>query len=156
MAVVYAEDVVEHQRYDRVSAAFAKRGRRFLSRGIDVLFVFDGKPVPAKAETAEQRRERRARALAEAQGAEPGSDEHRKALQAAVSIGPELVAAVISALRRDGQRYMVAPYEADPQLRYLDKKGIVDYPHENLPVQGYCLLIRWHLLASGRRIVMIP
>ena len=127
LAVVYVEDVVEHQRYDRVSAAFAKRGRRFLSRGIDVLFVFDGKPVPAKAETAEQRRERRARALAEAQGAEPGSDEHRKALQAAVSIGPELVAAVISALRRDGQRYMVAPYEADPQLRYLDKKGIVDY-----------------------------
>ena len=30
LAVVYAEDVVEHQRYDRVSAAFAKRGRRFL------------------------------------------------------------------------------------------------------------------------------
>ena len=35
--------------------------------------------------------------------------------------------AVVAALRLAGMRYIVAPYEADPQLRMLDKMNIVDY-----------------------------
>ena len=127
LATLYADEVVENQQYDRLAAAFVRRGRRFLAAGVDLVHVFDGKPVPAKAETAQGRRERRAKALAEAQGFEPGTDGHHKALAAAVSITPGMVAAVLTALRTDGQRYMVAPYEADSQLRLLDQLGIVDY-----------------------------
>ena len=38
-----------------------------------------------------------------------------------------MVAAVLSALRKDRRRYIVAPYEADPQLRLLDELRIIDY-----------------------------
>ena len=127
LAVAYARDVIEEKHYDRLVTAFMRRARRFIATGIDLVFVFDGKPVPAKDATAARRRERRAAALVRAEGHGPESEEHRKALQAAVSIGPELVAAVLHALHTEGHRYLVAPYEADPQLRFLDRLGIIDY-----------------------------
>ena len=126
LAITFLEEVLE-KRYNRLAVAFVRRGRRFLAAGVDVVYVFDGKPVPAKNETAVARNRLRAAAQTAAQGHMPGTDEHTKALAAAVSITPDMVAAVLSALRTDGQRYMVAPYEADPQLRLLDKLQIIDY-----------------------------
>ena len=114
LAITFLEEVLE-KRYDRLAVAFVRRGRRFLAAGVDVVYVFDGKPVPAKNETAVARNKLRAAAQTAAQGHLPGTDEHTKALAAAVSITPDMIAAVLSALRTDGQRYMVAPYEADPR-----------------------------------------
>ena len=111
--------------YDRVARDFVARHQRYVAGGIDPIYVFDGKPVPAKQETAEKRRERRMGMLISAAVLE-GADK-TKALKAAVSISPALVGAVIAALRDEGARYIYAPYEADPQLRYLDKCGFVDY-----------------------------
>ena len=125
LAVGFATDVVEAGNFGGVAKAFASRAQRLRANGTDAIFVFDGKPVPVKAETAAKRRERRSQALAVAQGLKPGSEEYVKALRAAVSISPALVHAVLCELRTAGHRYIVAPFEADAQLRHLDQVGLV-------------------------------
>ena len=45
LATAFLEDVSQ-KRYDRLAVAFVRRGRRFLAAGVDVVYVFDGKPVP--------------------------------------------------------------------------------------------------------------
>ena len=45
LATALLEDVTE-KRYDGLAVAFVRRGRRFLAAGVDVVYVFDGKPVP--------------------------------------------------------------------------------------------------------------
>ncbi|VVT56636.1 uncharacterized protein SAPINGB_P005189 [Magnusiomyces paraingens] len=53
------------------------------------------------------------------------SQEAEKFFQKAVDITPEIVAQVIEILRRESIQYVVAPYEADAQLVYLEKIGII-------------------------------
>ena len=79
LETAFLEDVTE-KRYDGLAVAFVRRGRRFLAAGVDVVYVFDGKPVPAKNETAVARNKLRAAAQTAAQGHLPGTDEHTKAL----------------------------------------------------------------------------
>ena len=79
LATALLEDVTE-KRYDGLAVAFVRRGRRFLAAGVDVVYVFDGKPVPAKNETAVARNKLRAAAQTAAQGHLSGTDEHTKAL----------------------------------------------------------------------------
>lgn len=43
-----------------------------------------------------------------------------------VDVTPEMAFAVIQALEAAQVDFVVAPYEADAQLAYLEKKGIVD------------------------------
>lgn len=43
-----------------------------------------------------------------------------------VDVTPEMAYAVIQALKAAQIEYVVAPYEADAQLAYLEMKGIVD------------------------------
>ena len=64
LATALLEDVTE-KRYDGLVVAFVRRGRRFLAAGVDVVYVFDGKPVPAKNETAVARNKLRAAAQTE-------------------------------------------------------------------------------------------
>lgn len=43
-----------------------------------------------------------------------------------VDVTPEMAFEVIQALKAAGVDFVVAPYEADAQLAYLEKHGIVD------------------------------
>lgn len=52
--------------------------------------------------------------------------EAQKQFQACVDVTPEMAFAVINALEAAGVDYVVAPYEADAQLAYLEKIGVVD------------------------------
>ncbi|KAL5506871.1 hypothetical protein ACEPAH_6327 [Sanghuangporus vaninii] len=95
---------------------------------IEPYLVFDGGPLPAKLNTEkerEKRREENARRAKEllAQG---------KATQAAeyftkcVDVTPQMAHQVIKALKAEGVQYVVAPYEADAQLAYLEREDLVD------------------------------
>ncbi|KAL5484762.1 hypothetical protein ACEPAI_7404 [Sanghuangporus weigelae] len=95
---------------------------------IEPYLVFDGGPLPAKLSTEkerEKRREENARRAKEllAQG---------KASQAAeyftrcVDVTPQMAHQVIKALKAEGVQYVVAPYEADAQLAYLERESLVD------------------------------
>ena len=96
--------------------------------GVNLLLIFDGGSLPAKSVTnsqrATQREEnlRRARQLAQS-GNDRGATEY---YQKAITITAETVRDVIIALRLAQVQYIVAPYEADAQIAYLARSGMVD------------------------------
>jgi exonuclease-1 len=78
------------------------------SFGIQVIFVLDGEDLPAKEG------EKASRAAARAKG------------QGGVSVTPEMAAAAAGVCRHLGVEVVRAPREADPQLAWLSRAGLVD------------------------------
>ncbi|KJZ77155.1 hypothetical protein HIM_03476 [Hirsutella minnesotensis 3608] len=93
--------------------------------GITPYMVFDGDYLPSKAGTeaarAKQRDERKKRAteLLAAGKRFEAELEFRKC----VDITPEMASILIQSLKKMGVPYVVAPYEADAQLVYLERHG---------------------------------
>lgn len=90
--------------------------------------VFDGDYLPSKAATESERAQRRDEAkkrgldlLKLGKNADAYSE-----LQKAVDITPEMARLLIEELKKARVQYIVAPYEADSQMAYLEKKGIVN------------------------------
>jgi exonuclease-1 len=96
--------------------------------GITPYLIFDGDNLPSKAGTEKDRRERRK------EGKRLGLEMLRVGkisqaqleLQKAVDVTPEMARAFIEELKASNVQYIVAPYEADSQMVYLEKKGIID------------------------------
>ncbi|KAG8743600.1 Rad2 nuclease [Ceratobasidium sp. 414] len=104
------------------------RVRMMRHHGISPYVVFDGGPLPAKRGTENDREEKRAKSLARAQELEAQS-RHGEAYEhyrKCVDITPQMAYQLIKALRAESVSYVVAPYEADAQLAYLEREGIVD------------------------------
>ncbi|EGV63221.1 Rad2 nuclease [Yamadazyma tenuis] len=96
--------------------------------GVEPYMVFDGASLPTKAATAKERKERREEAQAKA-------DEYMKKgnkklawkeFMKAAAVTSQMSKSVMVELDRMNVKYVVAPYEADPQMVYLEKKGYVD------------------------------
>ncbi|CEL57970.1 exonuclease 1 [Rhizoctonia solani AG-1 IB] len=105
-----------------------KQVRMLRHHGITPYIVFDGGPLPAKRGTEKDREEKRSKSLAqaqslEAQGRANGAYEYYKKC---IDITPQMAYQLIKALRAEGVSYVVAPYEADAQMTYLEREGIVD------------------------------
>ncbi|GAA5915634.1 uncharacterized protein JCM6883_000698 [Sporobolomyces salmoneus] len=96
--------------------------------GVTPYIVFDGGLLPSKMGTEGDRERRRNEALAKGNAflAEGKSNQARECFVKAVDVTPAMAYQLIKALRQEGIRYVVAPYEADPQLAYLEKHGLVD------------------------------
>ncbi|ORX39598.1 PIN domain-like protein [Kockovaella imperatae] len=96
--------------------------------GIEPYIVFDGGPLPAKKVTEVARAKSRAESLAKARSLESQGRGHqaRDHYTKCLDITPELAFQLIKALRAEEVDYIVAPYEADAQLCYLEREGIVD------------------------------
>ncbi|KAI0886520.1 uncharacterized protein GGS22DRAFT_114572 [Annulohypoxylon maeteangense] len=93
--------------------------------GITPYLVFDGGYLPSKASTEasrETRREESKKAGLELLKAGKPSQAHIQ-LQKAVDVTPEMARHLIEELKKAGVPYVVAPYEADPQLVYLEREG---------------------------------
>ncbi|UJR28468.1 hypothetical protein I4U23_009707 [Adineta vaga] len=102
---------------------------RLLDWGIKPIMVFDGSPLPAKRITNINRSDERERNRLRAQKA-LASGKTREAeqfFQKAIEITPDMVLNVIRTLRTMGTDVIVAPYEADAQLAYLNRAKIADY-----------------------------
>lgn len=103
------------------------RVRMLIHFGVTPYLVFDGDHLPSKSETEKGRAERRKecrRAGLELLQLGKVTQAHQE-LQKAVDITPELAKQLILELRRNKIEYVVAPYEADSQLCYLERKGII-------------------------------
>ncbi|CAG8559965.1 1693_t:CDS:10 [Ambispora gerdemannii] len=89
--------------------------------------VFDGGHLPAKAGTETERREQRAEHRRKGFVClEKGlKGKARDYFAKAIEVTPEMVFKVIQALRAENIEYLVAPYEADAQLAYLERKGYI-------------------------------
>lgn len=103
------------------------RVRMLLHFGVTPYLVFDGDYLPSKAATEierEKKREESRRLGLELHRMGKISQAHLE-LQKAIDVTPEMARQLIDELKDYGVQYVVAPYEADAQLAYLEKKGII-------------------------------
>jgi exonuclease-1 len=104
------------------------RVRMLIHFGITPYLIFDGDNLPSKAGTEKDRRERRK------EGKRLGlellkvgkTSQAQLELQKAVDVTPDMARAFIEELKASNVQYVVAPYEADSQMVYLERKGIID------------------------------
>lgn len=96
--------------------------------GVKPYFVFDGDALPSKSQTNTQRATNRAhhkKIGLDLLKAGKTSQAHQE-LKQAISISTAMVRQVIEALRQASIDYVVAPYEADAQLVYMEREGLID------------------------------
>jgi len=104
------------------------RVRMLVHFGITPYIVFDGDYLPSKAGTEKERAERRRegkRLGLELLKVGKTSQAHLE-LQKAVDVTPEMARMLIEELKYHNIEYVVAPFEADSQLAYLERKGIIN------------------------------
>lgn len=96
--------------------------------GVVPYIVFDGDFLPSKAATeasrASSREEHRRRGMEYLRAGKPtlAAAEFQKS----IDVTPEMARYFIEELKKMGVAYVVAPYEADAQLVYLERRGLVD------------------------------
>ena len=103
------------------------RVRMLIHFGVIPYIVFDGDHLPSKAGTEAERakgREESKKTGLELYRLQKWTQAHRE-LQKAVDVTPEMALQLIDELKKIGVRYVVAPYEADAQLAYLERQGII-------------------------------
>lgn len=96
--------------------------------GVIPFLIFDGDYLPSKAATEADRAKRREdskKAGLELLNAGKTSQAYLE-FQKAVDVTPEMARQLIDELKKSDVQYIVAPYEADAQMVYLERKGIID------------------------------
>ncbi|KAH8727139.1 exodeoxyribonuclease 1 [Phaeosphaeriaceae sp. PMI808] len=104
------------------------RVRMLIHFGITPYIIFDGDNLPSKAGTETERRNKRKegrRLGLELLKVGKTSQAHLE-LQKSVDVTPEMARMFIEELKHHNIQYVVAPYEADSQMAYLERKGIID------------------------------
>ncbi|NXU59765.1 EXO1 Exonuclease, partial [Turnix velox] len=126
-AYACAEKLARGEPTDLYVAFCMKLVDMLLSFGIKPILVFDGCTLPSKKEVEKARRERRqANLLKGKQLLQEGKlSEARECFGRSVNVTHVMAREVIKAARARGVDCLVAPYEADAQLAYLNKTGIV-------------------------------
>ncbi|KAK9235671.1 hypothetical protein V1525DRAFT_380985 [Lipomyces kononenkoae] len=95
--------------------------------GVKPYLVFDGASLPSKERTEMDRQMSRdaARELAMKLHRAGKRREADEQFQKSIDITPTMASHLIKALEKEGVPYIVAPYEADAQMAYLEKKKLV-------------------------------
>jgi len=95
--------------------------------GVIPFLVFDGDYLPSKATTEAERAKKREESKKlgmDLLHAGKTSQAYLE-LQKAVDVTPEMARQLIDELKKTGVQYIVAPYEADAQMVYLERKGLI-------------------------------
>ncbi|KAL8767129.1 MAG: hypothetical protein Q9209_006291 [Squamulea sp. 1 TL-2023] len=103
------------------------RVRMLIHFGVTPYIVFDGDYLPSKAATENERAAKReeSRKLGLELYRLGKISQAQLELQKAVDVTPEMARQMIEELKTLGVQYVVAPYEADAQLAYLEKNGFI-------------------------------
>lgn len=123
-----AEKLVKGQKTDGYIVYVMKYVDLLLFHNIKPVLVFDGRNLPSKSETEKKRRENRAKYKKMARDYLIAGQvrEARECFQRCIDITPEMAREVIQACQERNIDCIVAPYEADAQLAFLHKTGLVD------------------------------
>nr|CCA16620.1 exonuclease 1 putative [Albugo laibachii Nc14] len=142
-----SEDTFLDPKSERYIDYFMARVDNLVRHGVSPYIVFDGGSLPSKAHTEEARRLARQNDRAKAMQflSQNNKEQARKHFSRAIDISPYMAHRVIlvpsfeldlvqclhictgrQRLRQKNIKYVVAPYEADAQLAYLVKCGLVN------------------------------
>lgn len=111
-----AEFIVKNpeRKPEKMVRGFLNFVKKVQDLGYDAYVVFDGNSMKIKSKTNEKRALLRKRALEEGKW------------EQAFSVTSVHMAYIIRDLEQLNVKYLVAPFEADPQLVYLEKSGLAD------------------------------
>src|SRR4051812_25366946 len=95
--------------------------------GVKPYLVFDGDNLPSKSGTEQDRHRRRqeSKALGLELLRKGRMPEAYQEFQKAVDVTPYMARQLIEELKQMNVEYVVAPYEADAQLVYLEQQGVI-------------------------------
>ena len=112
---------------DKYLQFFIKRFSLMKTFKVEPYLVFDGDAIPVKKSTEFKRRDKRQenKAIAERLWACGEKKNAMDYFQKCVDITPEMAKCIICYCKLNGIRYIVAPFEADSQMVYLEQKNIV-------------------------------
>ncbi|KAI5190249.1 exonuclease 1 [Nematocida minor] len=105
-----------------------RKCKALIAHNIQLYFVFDGEEHPMKKATNQKRRKRKAEAQSKIEACmKRGNMREAKALMSrCLKVDDAMVSNLMRALKEMSIPYMIAPYEADPQLVYLEREGYID------------------------------
>lgn len=114
--------------WDRHIEFVLNRVRMLLFFGVTPYLVFDGDHLPSKAGTEAERQKKReeSKKLALELYNKGRMSEAYQEFQKAVDVTPYMARQLIEELKKMKVQYVVAPYEADAQLAYLESQGIIN------------------------------
>lgn len=123
-----AREIVLGDPTPRYIAHALSRIRMLQHFGVKPYLVFDGDKLPAKKHTEDDRESRRSANLELASVLERDGklQQAREIYSKCVDITPEMAYQLIKVLKMEGIPYVVAPYEADAQLAYLEREGVIE------------------------------
>lgn len=130
----YDELQLTDKTVDAVVNKFITRINHFLSIPSTPVVVFDGRPLPLKADTQLLRSENRRNNFAKFNLLKKDADfninkeKRKKAIslyKGSVSVKPYLLQALIHQLKAVNVEFVIAPYEADSQLAYMSLSGYI-------------------------------
>lgn len=126
--ILCAQDLCLDRPTQSYITSFMKKIQMLRDFQVDAYVVFDGASLPTKEMTANERREKRkvAREAANKYLKAGNKGAAFKEFMKAAAVTPEMAKAIMVELDRLRVKYVVAPYEADPQMVYLEKVGLVD------------------------------
>lgn len=124
-----AEKIVRGEDTDLYVQYCMKFVQMLMSYDIKVILVFDGQHLPAKALTEQRRRESRQQSQKRAKELlRLGRvEEARSQMRRGVDVTHEMALRLIQRCRERNVDCIVAPYEADAQMAWLNKAGIAEY-----------------------------
>ena len=105
-----------------------KRIRMLVELNIKPIIVFDGSSISAKKRILDERTKNRINSREKSMHLlmEGRADEANKKFGQGFTITPYLIQRILKVIKGNWWEYVVAPYEADPQLAYLYKSGKAD------------------------------
>lgn len=114
-----------HQAYNTITNYIDNYVKMLKFHNVKLIFVFDGMKLPAKQVTHKERASKKAesRNMVEKLLACDNKIEARKHMLRCIDVKFDIVQQVIKYCKRERIDYMVAPYEADAQIAFLNSLG---------------------------------
>lgn len=118
-----------HQAYSTIINYIDNYVKLLKFHNVQLTFVFDGMKLPAKHVTHKERSAKKAesRTMVEKLLASKNFTEARKFMLRCIEIKFDVIQQVIRYCQQEGISYIVAPYEADAQIAFLNNNDICQY-----------------------------